>query len=289
MKRLFLYFLLFSCATSVLVQAQPKKPVRDRLKVRELDPQQAQTFLEQFRTQRIQGDFCFNFKLKHLPRRGEATHYYGQLWGSGNEYGPITRLQLARENDPNAAAHSIDILLQSGSQQEAWLLNENGEPHRLTEAELLQPLLPDVLYAPFHLLMPFIYWNDWEYAGTQRIKGRPAHLFLMFPPKPYAQTEFDIKAVRMALDEKFNALLEADILGTDGREIKSFRILNVKKVQGQWIPRSIDLVDSKTRNKTRFEVLAAALNLNLPPSAFSEEGMKKAPPKPTAEQFDYFR
>ena len=288
MKRLFLYSLILVCLTSTLVLAQSKRPVRDRLKVKEIDTQQAEAVLNKFRNQRIQGDFSFNFELHHLPRRGQAVHYYGRLWGSSNELGPITRVQLLIGNGLNPTANSIDILLQSGSQQNAWLLNENGEPHKLTETELLNPLLPDVLYTPFHLLMPFIYWSNWEYAGAQRIKGRPAHLFLMSPPESYAQTKLDIKGVRMALDEKFNALLEADILGSDGREIKSFRILNVKKVQGQWIPRSIDLIDSAKRNKTRFEISAAALNLNLPTSVFSLEGMGSAPPELTAEQFDYF-
>lgn len=289
MKRLLICILALSCLTTTPVQAQSKRPIRDRLKVREIDREDAQALLAKFRNQRIRGDFCFRFKLSHLPRRGESTHYHGRLWGSWNEYGPVTRLHLLKEKGPSESNDPLlDILLQSGSQQKAWRLDESGESYALTETELLKPLLPNILYAPFHLLMPFIYWNDWEYAGAQRIKGRPAHLFLMFPPESYTQTKIDIKAVRIALDGKFNALLEADILNAEGREVTSFRILNVKKVQGQWIPRNIDLVDSATRNKTRFEVTAAALDLALPSGTFSPKGMKKPLPKLASYPFDSF-
>ncbi len=286
-KRLFLCFLILACFTPPILEAQPKRPLRDRLKVKKIDVQQAQELLWKFRNQRLKGDYCFDFKLRHLPRRGEEIHYRGRLWGSWNELGPVTRVQLFRES--KKANAPLNILLQSGPRQHVWVLDENLDPLELTETELMKPILPGVLYAPFHLLMPFIFWDNWDYAGVQRVKGRPARQFLMFPPESYSQTAPNIKGVRMALDAKFNALLKADILDAEGRETKSFKILNFKKVQDQWIPRSIDLVDRTTRNKTRFEVSAAALNLNLPSYVFTPEGMKDATPELLSEQFDYFR
>ena len=254
-------------------------------KLPKIEEKAPETILALLRNQRPQGDYCFNFRLQHLPRRGTSTTYSGRLWGTRHESGPLNRIHLFDFQDSPTV---ITLLLQSGPHPRVWKLDPNGEPRELRNADMFTPLLPQVLYTPFHLLMPFIYWDDWEALPPKRIKGRPARQFLMLPPKNYAHIAPKLKAVRMALDAQFNALLRADMLDVSDKPLFSFKVLTFKKVQELWIPRSIDLVSSLTRDKTRFKVWAAALNLDLPTEAFTPEGLKHAPPLIPRESFDYF-
>ena len=70
------------------------------------------------------------------------------------------------------------------------------------------------------------------------------------------------------VDEKFKALLKAQTLNRSGKPLKTFKILSFKRIENRTIIKRIDLLDERTRDKTRFSVNAAALGLNLPANYF---------------------
>lgn len=291
-ERLELWLFLF-CFLGVMVssEAQSSLPTHRNFldqspHMRHLDPNEAEAALERFWNQRFNGDFSFNFVLRHLPRRGEGVDYQGMLWGSGSDRN-VFRIQLMR-----GAGDALTLLLQGGRNPKAWKRkNPSGEIVPLNKVEWQTPLVPGLQYAPVHFLIPFIYWKDWEYEGNQRIKGRPARLFRFFPPKAGKAVPLPdrIQSVRIALDTQFNGPLKFQLLNEAGAEEKSLQILKVKKVQDQWIPKSIEVVDSRLHDKTRFEVMAAALNLNLPPELFTPEGLNQESPQLPAEAYEHFR
>ena len=253
------------------------------------DKEEGDRVIERFRSLRWSGDFFFKFELRNIPRRGRGPVFTGKLWGKSNEAGPLHRVIIsstARE-DPEI----VDLISQNGPKAHIWVYSGNPDvPVReLGENDLFSPLLEGLQYSPFDLQMPFIYWDNYVYEGANRTKGRKAYQFLFYPPDSITEKNPELGAVRVYLDAKFNALLKAELLDPEGRPIRSYKIIKLKKVQDQMIPRVIDLVDVRTRNKTRFTVMAAAMNLQLPPSNFRPQELGKEPVEIPMEQFEFLK
>ena len=120
----------------------------------------------------------------------------------------------------------------------------------------------------FDLQMPFLYWPEFVYEGLARMHGRPAHQFLFYPPANVAQRNPALRGVRAYLDTQSTALVQAELIGENDQALKSLSILDLKKIDDQWIVKSVDLREESTRNKTRFAVTAAALNQHFSPTVF---------------------
>lgn len=231
------------------------------------DQAEGRRALEEFRAAGITGTYWLEFTLRVLPRKGAERSVRGQIWGMRNEQGPLTRLSLANPE----GAHSW--LIQSGPRPASWGQSASQTaPHALTAGESLAPISGTDLTL-FDLQMPFLYWEDFAYEGIAKIRSRPAYSFLLYPPADFAAVRPDLGAVRVALDTQFHALVQAEFLDPKGELIKSIAVLDLKKVGEQWLVKSIDLRNRATKDKTRFEVTAAALNLTLPDSVFTPESL----------------
>jgi hypothetical protein len=236
-----------------------------------IDPAEGAAHLAAFRQARLQGDFCLRFQLVHMPRRGDETSYEGTAWGTWTDQGPVTRFQLRPA--PVSADTPDDLtkrdtntwvwLVQNGAAPRVWVLPPGATaPHELPSSAWHAPLFPGLVYTPFDLLMPFMYWPKFEYGGPARVKGRVTDLYVMLPPTA------DAGPVRVALDREFNALVRAEQLDDKRQPTRQFEILSFEKVQGQWLVKTLDLLDLATRDKDRFTVTAAALNVRLAPAIF---------------------
>jgi Outer membrane lipoprotein-sorting protein len=239
------------------------------------DQQQGREILEQFRGQGLTGDYFLEFELRVLPRRGDERVLHGRLWGSRNAAGPVSRVAL----DPTALGGAgVRLLVQNGPAPALWQWTGVAAEPLGVGAEFA-PLAGTDL-TPFDLQMPFLYWPDFVYEGLVRSHGRPAHRFLLYPPKDLAAHHPELSAVRVDLDTQYVALVEAELLGPGGRPLKTVSLLDLQKVGEQWLVKAIDLRDDTTRNKTRFAVTAAALNLHLPPAIFTPGGLGGPAPVP---------
>ena len=78
--------------------------------------------------------------------------------------------------------------------------------------------------------------------------------------------------------------MQAELLGAKGATEKTITILDLKKVGEQWIPKSIDLRNNLTRDKTRLNMISVALNLMLPADTFTADTLvTEAPAVPAAQ------
>ena len=213
--------------------------------------------LREFQGMGISGTYWLDFELQVLPHRGEEKTIAGELIGTRSDQGPLTRLKIGAES----------WLIQSGPQASAWRSRSGAKPEPLSPAQTLDPLAgTDVTL--FELQMPFLYWTDFMYEGLDRIRGRPVHRFVLYPPKDLAAARPELTGVRVYLDTQFSALMQAELLGSKGSVDKIISILDLKKVGERYVPKSIDFRNNATRGKTRFTVRAAALDLALPEDAF---------------------
>ena len=231
------------------------------------DQTEGRRALEEFRAAGVAGSYWLELTLRVMPHKGAERNVHGQIFGQRNGQGLLTRLSL---DDLDAPAN---WLIQSGPQPASWVsLKNQPAPRALTAAESLTPIGGTDL-TPFDLQMPFLYWEDFIFEGVAKIRSRPAYSFLLYPPADLAAVRPDLGAVRVALDTQFHALVQAEVLDSKGGQIKSITVLDLKKIGEQWLPRSIDLRNRATKDKTRIEFTAAALNLTLADSIFVPESL----------------
>ena len=261
--------LLTLCALPPSARAQKgPHPLPNYLELTPPDQAEGRAIIEAFRRQGIAGEYYLEFELRVLPRHGAERVLLGRLWGSRNAIGPISRVSV-RAPAAGSQSGEVRLLIQSGPQPQIWRWVEgSGSPATpLGIGALFEPVAGTDLTA-FDLQMPFLYWPEFVYEGLARMHGRPAHQFLFYPPADVAQRNPALRGVRAYLDTQYTALVQAELIGENDQALKSLSILDLKKIDDQWIVKSVDLREESTRNKTRFAVTAAALNQHFSPAVF---------------------
>ncbi|MDD3180981.1 MAG: outer membrane lipoprotein-sorting protein [Opitutaceae bacterium] len=266
----FVWLLLFLGlgASPLSLPAQPRanRPPPQFLQKAKTDQEEGRRILGQFRQAGLAGAYWIEFELAVMPHQAATRTLRGHLLGSRNNRGPVSRLVLDPGGDPSLK--TTRWLLQSGTEPEAWRCEGVGDAVRsLTGADWFEPVAQTDL-SPFDLQMPFLYWDDFVFEGVAKVRGRMAHSFILYPPASLATEHPALYGVRMLLDIEFNALLQAELLGQGGKPSKIITILGIKKIDGKWIMKSVDVRNELTRGKTRFTVTAAALELTLPADFF---------------------
>ena len=265
-NRALLFVLAASCAGPALAQADKFNLPVDRPAPGKADQADGARLLADFRRAGIAGDYWLAFELRVMPRQGAERTVTGTLLGTRGVSGPLSRLNVGGQR----------WLIESGPNPSAWLAPEGGAARELGAAES-GLALADTGVTVFELQMPFLYWTDFTYEGQARVRGRPTHSYVLRPPAGQA-VPAGIKAVRVLLDVEFGALVQADELGTNNASEKTISLLDLKKVGDQWLIKAIDVRDTRTRNKTRLSVTAAALSLDWPIAIFGPDSLTTEPP-----------
>ncbi|HEY0945072.1 MAG TPA: outer membrane lipoprotein-sorting protein [Opitutaceae bacterium] len=244
------------------------------------DQAEGRRILEEFRQLGIAGDYFLEFQLRVMPRRGDEHRLDGRWWGSRNAAGAISRLVVL----PQGESGETRLLVQNGVRPAAWRWSAPQARPEPLGLEALFDRVADTDVTIFDLQMPFLHWNDFVFEGVAKVRGRPAQTFLLYPPAEFSAAYPALTGVRVFLDLEFHALVQAEQIGAEGRPLKAMTVLDLKKIGDQWIVKSIDLRDETTRNKTRFSVTGAALNLDFSPTLFSPEELSEPVAPPAAGQ-----
>ncbi len=271
--------MFFALVASLVVAASAQPGYRPTPNYVSGKPDQAEgaRILGEFQKAGIAGTYWLDFDLQVIPRKGPETAVAGQLAGTSNERGSLSRLTIGAQR----------WLIQSGPHSAAWVVTgEGAAPRELTPAQTLDTLAGTDLTI-FDLQRPFFHWTDFVYEGLARIRGRPAHSFVLYPPKDLASARPELTGVRVYLDTQFTALVQAERLGPKGAVEKIISILDLKKVGERWIPKSIDFRNNQTRGKTRFNVNAAALELTLPDEVFDPAKLGSTSPQIPPEKIQH--
>lgn len=232
------------------------------------DQAEGARILGAFRQAGIAGTYWLSFELRVMPRKGDERTLEGDLFGAHGLQGPLTRLTVGDER----------WLIQSGPAPAAWTAPGGKTVRAATTAETLQPVA-GTDFTLFDLQMPFLHWPDFVYEGLAKVRGRPAHQFVLYPPADFTAARPELSGVRVYLDTQFNALVQAEQLDAKGQAAKTVTLIDLKKVGEQWLVKSVDLRNHATRDKTRLTFKAAALDLVLPAETFEPAGL--AQPAPT--------
>ena len=264
-KILALLLILTTAAVSIALAQAKGRPNPQFATPDQINPAEGTKILAAFRSARTQGDYAFAFELINRPRGGEERTYCGAMWGSWEADGrSITRADISLEG-----GHTLRMIYEGGMDGVALSALDSTPAAKVAGAARYAPIIEGLTLTPFELQMPFMHWTDYVYEGTRKLVGRPAHYFLLYPPKGFERAE--VGAVRVAVDADFMVMLSAEELDQDGKPLKSFRINDFAKVDGQWFVKEIDFVDERTKDRTRFKVVDARLGLSLPAAVFAPD------------------
>ncbi len=239
------------------------------------DPIAAQALLSRFRGSGFApGGYYLEFALLHRPRHGAEGIYPGRAWGGPVGQGMMLRLALS-----TPTGESRRLLILSGPEPAAWR-RSGGRTEAVAGKSLFEPLVDTVDITAFDLQMPYLFWADARVVGLNRIRGRPAYAFVFRPPAALAAERPDLAAVRAFIDTEFDRPLQVEIIGRDGRVVKTLSIVELKKVDGQYMLEEFDERNEVTRDYTRFQLTAVALGQDVPVGALSPAGLAAdtAPP-----------
>jgi len=272
-------FLLAGVVFSSTLVAKSPFPARGFAKV--LTDKEAENRLQTYRsfvvrdlnrTDFHQG-YAFRFRLRHMPRRGEEFSRTGTIYGLAPGHG-ISRIDL---DSQSSTTELENYLLLSGQKPKAWIyLFDNKESRQLSDKQLFDPIVSGMNQSPFDILLSFIFW-EFKYLKSGRVAGRPSHIYSFTPPGWVRNARPDINNITLALDDNYQAPLRVETFSKKGVPNRTYILNSLKKIDGQWIVKSIDCKDRSNRSTTRFEVTAAALNLDFGLMVFSPSGLLNKP------------
>jgi hypothetical protein len=251
------------------------QPPATYLQLGKPDQEEGRQVLQRFRQAGIPGQYYLQFVLRVLPRRGDERDFSGSLWGARNEQGAVTRVSVT-----DATGGERRLLVQNGENPAVWSFVPGPTARPPERVDALAPLIPGVELTAFELQMTYIYWPDATLEQVSRIRSRPAHVFFFKPPAAWAAEHPGISGVRAYLDTQYNVPVQAELIGPDGKVLRTLSLVDLAKVGDQYIPKSIDLRNEATRDKTRFQVTGAALGLEFSSIVFEPAQLTEpvAPP-----------
>ncbi|HVW21642.1 MAG TPA: outer membrane lipoprotein-sorting protein [Opitutaceae bacterium] len=259
-----LLLLLAASAARLAAGPSPGAPVTDYAQIGALDQAAGRAALARFRQAGLPPGY-FEFTLRILPRRADERDLSGRLWVERAADGPVFRLVLSP-----GAADEVRWLIRGGEHPAVWKLDRGGAAQPAPSTE---PLAPGAIIAPFDLQMPFLSWPDETLVSVNRKLNRPANTFLFRPPAGFARANPSVGSVRAYFDTQFDAPDEIDVFAPNGEPARTLSVVELKKIGEAYVPNQLDVRDEATRDKTRLEVTAAALDLDLPSSYFQPEGL----------------
>ena len=249
----------------------------DTNSVRPLSAEKANEMWGEFSRAGISGDYCMGFTITHRPRKGEQTCYTGEIFGTKTGEGyDKTRIRVFGPRGGQTAEKCIAdyILINNPAEPKVFKLS-NGSFVELPPTEWSKPLAEGFLYSPFDLLMPYKFWKP-AYEGAGRI-GQAVHFFRLAPHDSAAAGQ---NSVRLALSREFSSPVQAQILSSDSRPLKTLKLASVKKIDSRWIMREAELRDESSRDKDILRFESANLRDSLPKSIFDTQSPDMSPKKP---------
>ncbi len=250
-------------AVAAPAQADKFGQPQDKAASGKADQAEGARILSEFRQAGIAGDYWLSFELRVMPRKGAERTVTGALLGTRGNGGPLTRISTG----------DGAWLIESGPQPAAWTVAGD-----VVESAAPGLALADTGVTVFDLQMPFLYWKDFTYEGQARVRGRPTFSFILRPPAGQPVPVPELTGVRVLIDTQFQAMVQAELLGSDSTVLKTISLLDLKKVGEQWLVKAVDVRNHRTRDKTRFTVRAAALDLDWSAEVFSPAALTTSVP-----------
>ena len=232
-----------SCVTLLVVnrvRAEPTLPPG-------ADPRQvAQELVSKLRSATPQENSVINGTLTMKPRNGDPRSV------------PI-ECTIRVESDSWRAGYQT--YGSNGAPERAVIIHRAGKPNEYQYARgtnALKPLSPNDIYQPLagsdfalpDLGMDFLHWPAQRITMTQMIKGRWCNVLESSNAAPVLS---GYAKVISWLDKESGGPLKAEAFDASGKRVKEFEIGRVKKVEGEWQLKDMQIRDLIDGSRTTLE------------------------------------
>lgn len=215
--------------------------------------EQGRGLLEGIRRMNLPTYYALRFQLRYMPHRGDDRWVSGSLWGTWSAQGNALRIFFPQISE----GQSLTCFSYSGENPKAYT-SENSEPVKMVSlAATGEELIPGMGLTVFDLQMPYLHWTDAVYEGPTRVKGRPAHRFILYPED--SADYGAIGGVRVYIDEDYQVILQAEVLDHSGNLMRTFQVGSLKKIGECWIVKEFNFIDAVNKSKARVMITGASL------------------------------
>jgi hypothetical protein len=88
--------------------------------------------------------------------------------------------------------------------------------------------------------LPFLWWDDGEVLGSDRVRGRSCVVVALRPPA-VAVTRYP--EVRLWIDPETSLVMQADALDAEGAVVRRMVVKSLQKIDELWMIQNLDLLD----------------------------------------------
>jgi hypothetical protein len=233
-------WVLIFLATSPLLANEPTLPAG-------ADPQKvAQELVAKLRSATPQQNSVINGTLTIKPREGEprtvpvecTIRVENDSWRSGYQtYGS------------NGVPERAVIVHRPGKPNEYLYGSGKTEPKPLAPAAIYQPVAASDFAMP-DFGLDFLHWPAQRLVKTEMIKSRWANVLESLNPSPAAG---GYAKVISWLDKESGGPLKAEAFDAKGKRVKEFEIGRVRKVEGEWQLKDMQIRDLVDGSRTTLE------------------------------------
>lgn len=244
---------------------------------KEADQRVGWKILQDYRLIGVVDDYRFGFELRIMPHREKTRKVSGLMIGIEDSRMLNSRVDFLVnskvEGDPKK---TYRMLLENGLAPLVWQSGgvDDLETGLLDSSEYLTDLVGSGV-STFELLMPFKHWQSFYYEGETDFRSRKVNVFWMFPPKEDVALSNQLSGVRLYLDSKFNSMIRAEVFSSEKEHLKTLSLIDLKKVDGVWIPKELKVRNEKTRSNTVIRILDASVGLGISPYYLGPEALHK--------------
>ncbi len=152
-----------------------------------------------------------------------------------------------------------------------------GDPAEEKPLQSMQDAVAGTDFTWADLALSFLWWPGGTTRALATKKGRTC--YVVDVPAPDAEGPFD--GVRLWVDTRVFALLEAEARDAGGRVVKRLEVKSLKKVDGVWTLKDLEVRNVQERTRTRLRVLdTQRLGAAREPAADGPPGGGKGTPVP---------
>jgi hypothetical protein len=238
------FFLQMAPILLALLRAECS-PIDQCVRMPFLSESEAASFFERFLRNHGGEDFLFYVELEPFAKQRDSIAKNGailhrRIGGVSNYYIEIS----------DGGKFPRKFLLKNGE----ILTNFTGD------FDKNEPFIAGTLYSPNDLLLPFLSPGNFKYCGPKKVCGRVTQQFTVTVGD---DLPMGIKLVKISVDAAFFQALEIEYLGEGQRVVRRQRVLSLRKNQSSWLPKTLELFDAATRERSKITVVDSACDQEL--------------------------
>lgn len=134
----------------------------------------------------------------------------------------------------------------------------SGEPLVLRPTPNLSKTIRNTDITWLDLTLSFLWWKPEQKTTTGSVRGRDCYIIKVWRPATASTEAVDKNkthnAARLWIDQKAHVLMQAEAINSDNKTIRRLWVKSIKKVNGRWMIKDMEVTGSSADTRTRLTV-----------------------------------